>query len=111
MRVIRNYFSGIRKMLYPLSVLVFLVVADGVITNIIVNSGIAREGNLFMVSLVGGGSFLLIKAAGALFCSFVLWDIYRQQPKIAKIGTSCLVVAYAGIVVWNLGILLTSQTL
>ena len=109
MRVIRNYFSGIRRMLYPLSVLVILVVADGVVTNILVNSGVAREANLFMVPLVGGSSFLLIKAAGALFCSFVLWDIYRHQPKIARIGTSCLVVAYAGIVIWNLGLLLASQ--
>jgi len=109
MRVIRNYFSGIRKMLYPLSVLVILVIADGVITNILVSSGVAREGNQFMVPLVGGGGFLLIKAAGALFCSFVLWDIYRQRPKMAKIGTSCLVVAYAGIVLWNLGLFLTIQ--
>ena len=109
MRVIRNYFSGIRRMLYPLSVLVILVVVDGIITNILVNNGVAREVNLFMEPMVGRASFLLIKAAGALFCSFVLWDIYRRQPKIAKIGTSCLVVVYAGIVFWNLGLLLNGQ--
>ena len=108
MKVIRDYFSGIRKMIYPLSVLVILVIADGVITNVLVNSGVAREGNPLLVPLVGGGSFLALKAAGALFCSFILWDIYRQQPKMATIGTSCLMVAYAGIVLWNSGLLLTS---
>ncbi len=109
MKAIRRYFTGISKMIYPLAVLVFLVVADGWLTNVLVNSGAVREGNPFLVTLVGGGDFLVLKLAGALVCAFILWDIYRQRPKMAIISTSCLVAAYAGIVFWNLALLLTSQ--
>jgi len=109
MKAIRHYFNGIHRMIYPLVVLVFLVVADGGLTNVLVNSGAAREGNPFMVPLVGSGDFLVLKLAGALLCVFILWDIYRQRPKMAVISTSCLLVAYAGIVFWNLALLITSQ--
>ena len=109
MKAVRHYFSGIRKMIYPLVVLVFLVVVDGGLTNILVNSGAVREGNPLLVPLVGGGEFLALKLVGALLCAFILWDIYRQRPKMARIGTSCLVAAYAGIVFWNLSLLLATQ--
>lgn len=109
MKAIRHYFNGIHKMIYPLVVLVFLVVADGGLTNVLVNGGETREGNPFLVSLVGSGNFLVLKSVGALLCAFILWDIYRQRPKMAVISTSCLLVAYAGIVFWNLALLLTSQ--
>jgi hypothetical protein len=109
MKAIRHYFNGIHKMIYPLVVLIVLVVADGGLTNILVNSGAAQEGNPFLVSLVGSGNFLVLKSVGALLCAFILWDIYRQRPKMAVISTSCLLVAYAGIVFWNLALLLTSQ--
>ena len=58
MKVIRHYFTGIRKMIYPLVALVLLVVVDGGLTNVLVNSGAVREGNPLLVSLVGGGEFL-----------------------------------------------------
>ena len=109
MKAIRHYFTGIRKMIYPLVALVLLVVVDGGLTNVLVNSGAVREGNPLLVSLVGGGEFLVLKLVGALLCAFILWDIYRQRPKMAIIGTSCLVAAYAGIVLWNLSLLLASQ--
>lgn len=109
MKAIRRYFNGIHKMIYPLVVLFFLVVADGGLTNVLVNGGETREGKTFMVPLVGSGDFLVLKLVGALFCAFILWDIYRQRPKVAVISTSCLLVAYGGIVFWNLALLLTSQ--
>lgn len=96
-------------MMYPLASLILLVVLDGVITNVVVDGGLAREGNPFLVPLVGGGSFLVLKALGALFCALVLWDIYRHRPKMALTSTSCLVVAYTGIVFWNLAVFFTGQ--
>ena len=109
MKAVRSYFAGIHRMLHPLAVLVFLVVADGIVTNVLVNSGVAREGNPFLVSLVGDGSFVALKAVGAFFCALLLWDISRHRPRMAVISTSCLAVAYAGIVSWNLALLFTSQ--
>jgi hypothetical protein len=109
MKAIRSYFTGIRRMIYPFVALVFLVVVDGGLTNILVNGGAAREGNPFMAPLVGSGDFLVLKLVGALLCAFILWDIYRHHPKIAVVSTSCLVVAYAGIVFWNLSLLLISR--
>lgn len=109
MKAIRHYFTGINKMIYPLAVLVFLVVVDGWLTNVLVNSGAVREGNPLLVHLVGGGDFLFLKLAGASLCAFILWDIYRHRPKMVEIGTSCLVAVYAGIVLWNLFLLLATQ--
>ena len=109
MKAVRSYFAGIRRMVWPLALLVSLVVADGVVTNILVGSGVAREGNPFLVSLVGDGSFLVLKAVGALFCALLLWDISRHRPRMAVISTFCLSFAYAGIVFWNMALLLTSQ--
>jgi len=109
MKALRDYFAGIRRMILPLAVLVLLVVADGVVTNVLVNSGIAHEGNPLLVSLVGDGSFLALKAVGALFCALLLWDISRHRPRMAIVSTSCLAVAYAGIVSWNVTVLLVGQ--
>jgi len=109
MKAIRRYFSGIRRMMYPLSALVILVISDGVLTNVLVSDGLAREANPFLVPLVGAGSFLALKVAGALFCALLLWDIYRRQPRMALVGTYCIAAAYGGIVVWNLSMLLTAQ--
>ena len=109
MKAVRNYFSGIRRMMYPLAMLVILVVGDGVVTNALLRDGLAREGNPLLVPVVGDGSFLVLKLAGALFCALVLWDIYRHRPRMAMVSTSCLVVAYAGIVLWNVSLFLTGQ--
>ncbi len=88
-------------MRYLLGLLVILVVADGLLTRFLVDGGLAREGNPLLQSFVGENGFIILKAVGALLCALILWDIYRRYPKLALISTSCFVVFYSGILVWN----------
>ena len=88
-------------MKYLLSLLVVFVISDGLLTQFLINDGRAREGNPFLQPLVGDVGFIILKAAGALLCAFILWDIYRRYPRVAVIATSCFVVAYGVIVLWN----------
>jgi len=84
-----------------LGLLVVFVIADGLITQVLIRDGLAREGNPFLQPLVGESGFILLKAAGALLCAFILWDIYRRFPRVAVIATWCFVAAYGVIVLWN----------
>lgn len=88
-------------MKYLLGLLVILVVLDGLLTQGLVNGGLAREGNPLLRPLVGEAGFIVLKVVGALVCAFILWDIYRRFPRVAIIATSCFVVAYGAIVLWN----------
>ena len=88
-------------MKYLLSFLIVFVIADGLLTHFLIDGGIAREGNPFLQPLVGDIGFIILKAAGALICAFILWDIYRRFPKVAVIATWCFVVFYGVIVLWN----------
>ena len=84
-----------------LGLLVVFVIADGLITQVLIRDGLAREGNPFLQPLVGGSGFIILKAAGALLSAFILWDIYRRFPRVAVIATWCFVAAYGVIVLWN----------
>jgi len=86
---------------YLLGSLVLLNIADGVVTHFLIELGLAREGNPFLMGIVGQPSFMIIKVVGVIFCVLILWDIYRRSPKLAFVATSCFVTAYAAIVLWN----------
>lgn len=88
-------------MKYLLSLLVIFVVLDGILTRFLIDGELAREGNPLLQRLVGEDAFLALKAVGALLCAFILWDIYKHFPKLAKIATCCCVIFYGGIVLWN----------
>jgi len=88
-------------MRYLLGLLVILVVADGLLTRFLIDGGLAREGNPLLQSFVGENGFIALKAAGALLCAFILWDIYRRFPKVAVISTWCFVAFYCGVLLWN----------
>lgn len=92
-----------------LGTLVALVVADGLITNFLVGNRLGVEGNPFLQSWVGNQGFLVLKAAGVLLCAFILWDIFKRQPKLAMISSLCFVVLYTGIVFWNLSVVLITH--
>ena len=108
MKAIKRYFTGTRRMWYLLAALFILVVSDGLISHFLIRGGFAREGNPFLVPLVGEGNFLILKAVGGLICIFILWDIYKQRPKMALASSSCLIALYTGIVLWNLCIFFIS---
>ncbi len=91
-------------MRYLLGFLVLLVIADGLLTQFLVNDGRAQEANPFLQPIVGDVGFLVLKVVGSLLCAIILWDIYRRYPRVAFIATSCFVVVYTGIVLWNLSI-------
>ena len=96
-------------MKYLLGLLIGLEISDGVVTQFLVEGGLAREGNPFLRSIVGEANFMVLKVVGAILCVLILWDIYKRFPKVALISTSCFVMAYGAIVLWNLGLFLTSQ--
>ena len=93
-------------MKYLLGLLVLFVIADGLLTHFLVTGGIAREGNPFLQPIVGEAGFIVLKIAGAFLCALILWDIYRRHPKVSLISTSCFVVCYGVIVLWNLSLAL-----
>jgi hypothetical protein len=91
---------------YLLVLLVVLVVSDGLLTQFLIDGGLAQEGNPLLQPLVGKNGFLMLKAAGALLCALILWDIYRRFPKLAVIATWCFIAAYGAIMLWNSSILI-----
>ena len=90
-----------KRMKYLLGLLVFLVIADGVLTHFLLEAGIAREGNPLLVPIVGDAGFIVLKIAGALLCAFILWDVHRRWPRVAATAAWSGVIFYAAIVVWN----------
>jgi hypothetical protein len=93
--------TGKNRMKYLLAVLVSFIILDGLITERLVGGGLAREGNPFLKPLVGDFGFIIVKIAGALICTFILWDVYKRFPKMAVAATWCFVAAYGLILAWN----------
>ena len=91
-------------MKYLLGVLVIFVILDGLLTHFLITNGLAREGNPFLQPIVGKAGFLVLKVVGAFLAAVILWDIYKRVPKVALISTSCFVVFYGAIVLWNLSL-------
>ena len=85
-----------------LGLLVVFGISDGVLTYFMVDNGLAREANPFLLTLAGELNFLILKVIAILLCAIILWDIYRRLPRAALISTSCFAVCYGGIVFWNL---------
>ncbi len=91
-------------MKYLLGALIVLEITDGALTHFLVRAGLGREGNPFLLPLVGGTTFLILKVVGVLLCALILWDIYQHYPKVAVIATSCFTGVYGAIVLWNVSI-------
>jgi Domain of unknown function (DUF5658) len=89
-------------MKYLLAAMMGLMIADGLITQFLVNRGISTEGNPIMRPLVGDVRFIIMKVLGAILCSIILWDIYKRRAKLVLISTSCIAGCYGIIVIWNL---------
>jgi len=89
--------------------MVVLGAMDGIITRFLISSGLAYEGNSLLKPLVGEHIFIPVKVVGAAAAAFLFWDIHRRHPRLALVVTSCVVAAYAGIVLWNFAILFRAQ--
>jgi hypothetical protein len=93
-------------MKHLLGFLVALVILDGVLTQFLVDGGMAQEMNPFLQPIVGDAAFMVLKIVGALLCALILWDVYRHFPRVGIIATLIAVIGYGGIVVWNSSIFL-----
>jgi hypothetical protein len=76
------------------------------LTNILIQKDIAREGNPFLIGIAGNTGFLIIKVIGVLVAVLILWDIHRRYPKLGFWAACFFLLAYCGIVGWNLRLLL-----
>ena len=104
-------FVKARQMRYVLSTLFALIVADGILTNFLVNQGLGQEWNPFLKILVGGEQFLLIKVCGAFLIIVIMYEMYRRRPKIASVSSLCFFALYTGIIYWNTFVFLLSGAL
>lgn len=84
-----------------LGLLIVFEILDGVLTHFLVRDGLAREGNPFLLPLVGETNFLILKVVGVLLCALILWDVYQRWPRVALATTAGFVMIYATIVLWN----------
>jgi len=82
-----------------------MVIADGVVTNLLIQYGIAHEGNPFLLDIAGGVGLIIIKIIGASLAALIIWDIFRHYPRLAIWVAAIFVLLYSGIVDWNLQLL------
>jgi|MudIll2142460700_1097286.scaffolds.fasta_scaffold174932_2 hypothetical protein len=88
---------------YVLMLLAGLMLADGLITEYLVNSGVASEGNPFMQGPLSGGYFMPVKIIGAWLSALILASIHRHNPKLAAAVAWAFIVVYCVTVYWNIG--------
>lgn len=81
-------------------------VADGVLTNVLIGRGIAREANPFLINIAGEAGFMILKVIGVFLAVVILWDVHRRYPRLAFWTASVFLLVYMGVVGWNLRILL-----
>jgi len=94
----------LRSIEYLLGTLLSLVVADGIISQFLIKSGIGQEGNPFLRTIVTEGNFLIIKMCGAVVCVLILWNMARRVPRLVFIVSVSLVAVYTAILFWNLAV-------
>lgn len=99
-------FIRLRRVEYLLGTLLSLVVADGIISQFLIKSGVGQEGNPFLKTLVAEGNFLIIKMCGAIFCVIILWNMAKRLPKLVFVVSVSLVAIYTAILFWNIAVFL-----
>ncbi len=86
--------------------MVGLETADGIITHLLVRSGLVSEGNPLVAPLVGDGSFIILKVTGALACAVALWWVYRRLPRLGLAAAAAVTIFYVAVLGWNASVLL-----
>jgi hypothetical protein len=82
-------------------ILAVLVIADGFITNAIIQSGKGYEGNSLLAGIAGTDKLIFVKVLGVILAIYILMRIARKRPLMAKITTLSFVALYTLIVGWN----------
>lgn len=94
--------------MYILGALLFMEVADGLLTSALIEKEIAWEANPLLYDIAGKPYFPVLKIAGGLVAIIILWDIHRHHPRLAFWTASVFVLIYTGIAGWNLHLLLSN---
>jgi hypothetical protein len=95
----------LRLMLYTLFA---LIVADGLMTKLLVTGGYGSEVNPFLQAWVGQDAFLTIKVSGAFLTTLYLWYKHSEKPKLVFGITLVALLFYTGVVFWNLFVYLSA---
>ncbi len=101
--------AKIRRAGYLLCLLLGLIVADGLISNFIVQNGLGKEGNPFIRSIVGQTSFISLKLLAALVSALILWKVFSKHPKLGLVSIVFFVLLYTVILWWNLAAFFIAQ--
>ena len=96
-----NHNISGRHLAFALLLMAQLQLWDGVITQVFVGNGIARELNPLMMNSINQGSFLIIKIIGLLLCVLFLWLVGRKFPRLATSIAAVIAVFYTAILSWN----------
>jgi hypothetical protein len=102
------YFGGNYGTKYVLATLVFLMVADGILSQFLIKYGLGHEGNPLLQVLAEQPYFPLIKLAAVLLCVLILWDINKTRPRAAMATSLFFVSLYTVVLYWNLGVYLAT---
>lgn len=94
--------TGGSTILLLLGGLVALDIADAVETRLLLDGGLAQEGNYFMIPVVNQSNYPVIKVGGVILAALLLWFIYQRFPKVATLVAKCFVIFYTVVVLWNL---------
>ncbi|MDD5312294.1 MAG: DUF5658 family protein [Dehalococcoidia bacterium] len=97
--VLRRFTDG--RMIFMLILMAQFQLWDGVITQFFVGSGLARESNILMASMVYSGTFIAVKLLGLMLLVPALWVIYKKFPELALTATSSVTVFYCAVITWN----------
>lgn len=79
-------------------------ISDGLMTQLLVSSGMVSEGNPIMRSIVSQGNFLLLKLVGIAISVLIIWTVYKRLPDFALAITSSIVIFYGAVLFWNMSI-------
>ncbi|UCG54729.1 MAG: hypothetical protein JSV32_00470 [Dehalococcoidia bacterium] len=97
-----------KKIEYLLGSLLALVVADGIISQFLIEEGLGREGNPLLKTIATDSDFLIIKMCGAVISVIILWNMARRKPKLVLISSSIFVLIYTAILFWNISLYIVS---
>jgi len=91
-----------RTVRLALCVLFGLIVADGLISQLLVKGGYGSEINPLLTSWVGQESFIGIKISGGFLATSLLWIKYNAKPRLVYTIAVVALALYTIIVYWNL---------
>lgn len=90
------------RYIFMLLLLMGLMLADASITQFLISTGLAYEGNPLLRGFLTAGNFMWVKITGGMLSALVLWDISRRYLRIASITSLIFIVVYTVIVYWNM---------